>query len=141
MARAKATTASGSTFTDLVRKLGTSKAYVQRVISPLRAAHRQQQRTTPAAPAADAAAGGAGVAGPGRLQGQRSGAVLPERGEMANGKAAKQVYAGCQVQQQRRELAVRAARGREEDHGIFAGTTPHQHTRLRGNPAPDPTVW
>jgi Transcription factor WhiB len=127
--------------TDLAAELGTSKAYVQRVISPLRAAHRQQQRT----PAASLAEGG-------RLEGRGwldlaackdsdPGLFFPERGEQAKGQAAKQVCAGCQVQTQCRDLAVRTARSREEDHGIFGATTPHERSGLRGNPAPGPSVW
>ncbi len=128
--------------TDLAAELGTSKAYVQRVISPLRATHRHQQRATPAAPAADGA----------RLEGRvwldlaackdsDPELFFPERGEQAKGQAAKQVCASCQVQQQCRDLAVGAAASREEDHGIFGGTTPHQRSGLRGNPAPGPSVW
>jgi hypothetical protein len=32
-------------------------------------------------------------------------------------------------------------RSREEDHGIFGATTPHERSGLRGNPAPGPSVW
>ena len=128
--------------TDLAAELGTSKAYVQRVISPLRAAHRHQQRTTVAAPAADAA----------RLEGRvwvdlaackdsDPELFFPERGEQAKGQAAKQVCASCRVQTQCRELAVGGAASREEDHGIYGGTTPHERSQLRGNPAPGPSSW
>ena len=127
--------------TDLAAELGTSNAYVQRVISPMRTAHRRQ-RAAPTAPAADAA----------RLEGRgwldlaacKDGdpeLFFPERGEQAKAQAAKQVCAGCQVQQQCRDLAVRAARSREEDHGIFGATTPHERSGLRGNPAPGPSIW
>jgi WhiB family redox-sensing transcriptional regulator len=128
--------------TDLAAELGTSKAYVQRVISPMRTAHRHQQRTIPAAAAADAA----GLEGRGWLElaacrDSDPELFFPERGEQAKGQAAKQVCAACQVQQQCRDLAVRAASSREEDHGIFAGTTPHERSGLRGNPAPAPSIW
>jgi WhiB family redox-sensing transcriptional regulator len=127
--------------TDLAAELGTSKAYVQRVISPLRATHRQQH-PAPAAPTADAAR----LEGRGWLELAACKDVdpelfFPERGEKAKGQAAKQVCASCQVQQQCRDLAVRASASREEDHGIFAATTPHQRSGLRGNPAPGPSVW
>jgi hypothetical protein len=126
--------------TGLAAELGTSKAYVQRVISPLRAAHRQQG--TSAAPAAE----GARLEGRGWLDlaaCKKSDPELffPERGEQAKGQAAKQICTGCKVQQQCRELAVRTARSREEDHGIFGATTPHERSSLRGNPAPTPSVW
>jgi WhiB family redox-sensing transcriptional regulator len=128
--------------TDLAAELGTSKAYVQRVISPLRATHRNQQRITPAAPAAE----GARLEGRGWLElaackDSDPELFFPERGEKAKATAAKQVCAGCQVRQQCRDLAVRTARSREEDHGIFAGTTPHERSGLRGNPASGPSSW
>jgi WhiB family redox-sensing transcriptional regulator len=127
--------------TDLARELGTSKAYVQRVISPLRAAHRQQRATT-AAPAVE----GARLEGRGWLdlaacKDSDPELFFPERGEQAKGQAAKQVCAGCQVQQQCRDLAVGAAASREEDHGIFGATTPHERSGLRANTAPGPSVW
>jgi hypothetical protein len=126
--------------TDLAAELGTSKAYVQRVISPMRAAHRQQR--TPGAPAPE----GARLEGRGWLdlaacRDTDPELFFPERGEQAKGQAAKQVCATCQVQQQCRDLAVRTARSREEDHGIFGGTTPHERSGLRGNPTPGPSVW
>jgi WhiB family redox-sensing transcriptional regulator len=127
--------------TDLAAELGTSKAYVQRVISPLRTTHRHRQ-PTPAAPVAE----GARLEGRGWLDLAACKATdpelfFPERGEKAKGQAAKQICTGCQVQQQCRELAVRTARSREEDHGIYGGTTPHERSSLRGNPAPTPNVW
>jgi len=126
--------------TDLARELGTSKAYVQRVISPLRATHRQQR--TPAAPTEQVAGpGGRGWLELAACRDSDPELFFPERGEKAKGQAAKQVCAGCQVQQQCRDLAVRTTRSREEDHGIFAATTPHERSRLRGNPAPAPSVW
>src|SRR6266545_855437 len=67
---------------------------------------------------------------------------FPERGHARQGTAAKQVCAGCPVQQPCRDLAVRAASGRGDDHGIFGGTKPHERTRLRDNPPFDhQQVW
>jgi hypothetical protein len=127
--------------TDLARELGTSKAYVQRVISPLRATHRHQQRSLDA-PAADVAPGeGRGWLDLAACKDSDPELFFPERGENAKAQAAKQVCAACQVQPQCRDLAVRAASSREEDHGIFAGTTPHQRSGLRGHPAPGPSSW
>jgi DNA-binding GntR family transcriptional regulator len=127
--------------TDLARELGTSKAYVQRVISPLRATHRQQH-PTPGAPAADAARlEGRGWLELAACKDSDPELFFPERGEQAKGQAAKQVCASCQVQQQCRDLAVRASASREEDHGIFAATTPHERSGLRGNPTPGPSIW
>src|SRR6266542_3690634 len=85
--------------TDLAAELGTSPAYVKRVVAPLRAAHRASQRQ-PAPP----------PTGPGE------GRVWLD-------------------------LAVAAAASRGDDHGIFAGTKPHQRTALRGNPVRGPSSW
>jgi Transcription factor WhiB len=127
--------------TDLAGELGTSKAYVQRVISPLRAAHRQQHPIS-AASAADAARlEGRGWLDLAACKDTDPELFFPERGEQAKAQAAKQVCATCQVQPQCRDLAVRTASSREEDHGIFAATTPHQRSGLRGNPVPAPSVW
>jgi hypothetical protein len=59
---------------------------------------------------------------------------FPERGHARQGTKAKQVCASCPVQGPCRDLAVRAASGRNEDHGIFGGTKPHERTGLRDNP-------
>jgi WhiB family redox-sensing transcriptional regulator len=59
---------------------------------------------------------------------------FPERGHGRQGTAARQVCAACPVQGPCRDLAVKAAKGRNEDHGIFGGTKPHERTPLRDNP-------
>jgi WhiB family transcriptional regulator, redox-sensing transcriptional regulator len=59
---------------------------------------------------------------------------FPERGHARQGTAAKQVCAGCPVQGPCRDLAVKTATGRNDDHGIFGGTKPHERTALRDNP-------
>jgi WhiB family transcriptional regulator, redox-sensing transcriptional regulator len=64
-----------------------------------------------------------------------------ERGEQAKAHAAKQVCASCPVQEPCQDLAVTAATGRGDDHGIFGGTKPHQRTTLRANPARTPSSW
>jgi hypothetical protein len=67
---------------------------------------------------------------------------FPERGHARQGTAAKQVCAACPVREPCRDLAVRAASGRNDDHGIFGGTKPHERTRLRDNrPFDNQTVW
>jgi WhiB family redox-sensing transcriptional regulator len=58
---------------------------------------------------------------------------FPERGHARQGTKARQVCAACPVQGPCRDLAVRAAKGRNEDHGIFGGTKPHERTPLRDN--------
>jgi transposase-like protein len=67
---------------------------------------------------------------------------FPERGHARQGTAAKQVCASCPVQGPCRDLAVRAASGRNDDHGIFGGTKPHERTGLRDNvPFDHPKAW
>jgi WhiB family redox-sensing transcriptional regulator len=67
---------------------------------------------------------------------------FPERGHARQGTAAKQVCAACPVQGPCRDLAVRAASGRNDDHGIFGGTKPHERTALRDNvPFDHPKAW
>ncbi len=132
--------------TDLAAELGTSKAYVQRVISPLRATHRHQQpiqqQPIPAGAAADVAPeAGRGWLDLAACKDSDPELFFPERGEKAKAQAAKQVCAACQVQPQCRDLAVRAAQSREEDHGIFGATTPYERSGLRGNPTPAPSIW
>jgi len=125
--------------TDLARELGTSPAYAKRVVGPLRAAHRASQRQ-PAPPAAGT--------GEGRVWLDLAACrdtdpelFFAERGEQAKAHAAKEVCAGCPVQGPCRNLAVTAADSRGDDHGIFAGTKPHQRTALRDNPARTPSSW
>jgi WhiB family transcriptional regulator, redox-sensing transcriptional regulator len=127
--------------TDLAAELGTSKAYVQRVISPLRATHRHQQRTPATAGADVAPEAGRGWLDLAACKDSDPELFFPQRGEKAKGQAAKQVCAACQVQQQCRELAVRTASSRGEDHGIYGATTPHERSGLRGNPTPGPSSW
>src|SRR6266540_2111864 len=103
--------------TDLAAELGTSPAYVKRVVGPLRATHRASQRQ-PAPP----------PTGPGE-------------GRVWLDLAAKQVCAACPVQGPCRDLAVVAAASRGDDHGIFGGTKPHERTALRDNPARRPSSW
>ncbi len=67
---------------------------------------------------------------------------FPERGHARQGTKAKQICAACPVQGPCRDLAVRAASGRNEDHGIFGGTKPHERTALRDNvPFDHQKVW
>jgi WhiB family transcriptional regulator, redox-sensing transcriptional regulator len=125
--------------TDLAAELGTSPAYVKRVVGPLRAAHRASQRQ-PAPPPARP--------GEGRVWLELAACrdtdpelFFAERGEQAKAHAAKQVCASCPVQGPCRDLAVTAAASRGDDHGIFAGTKPHQRTALRANPVRGPSSW
>jgi WhiB family redox-sensing transcriptional regulator len=126
--------------TDLARELGTSKAYVQRVITPLRAAHRHQPTPAPAAAAA--------TLGEGRVWLDLAACkdldpelFFPARGEVAKATAAKRVCGGCPVQAPCQQLALGTVTDRQDDHGIFAATTPHERARLRATGARGPSIY
>jgi WhiB family redox-sensing transcriptional regulator len=106
---------------------------------------RREGDRPPAAPARPALASGGGrLAWIGRAACRDADPELffPERGHARQGTTAKQVCAACPVQQPCRDLAVRAASGRNDDHGIFGGTKPHERTALRDNvPFDHPKAW
>jgi WhiB family redox-sensing transcriptional regulator len=123
-------------YADAARMLGVRQAQVGAELQRLRAADRH--------PAGRVSADG------GRLAWLAEAACrdhdpelfFPQRGHAHQGQAAKQVCASCPVRQPCRDLAVRAASGRGEDHGIFGGTKPHERTGLRGNRSfTNDSVW
>jgi hypothetical protein len=66
---------------------------------------------------------------------------FPEPGEQAKAAEAKAICAGCQVRGHCLELAVKAAGGLDQDHGVFGGALPIERSRLRGNTFPEPSVY
>jgi WhiB family redox-sensing transcriptional regulator len=120
---------------DAARMLGVREAQVRQVLHPLRAGRP------------------AGTAWPvdgGRLAWLAQAACrdldpelfFPERGHARQGQKAKQICAACPVREPCRDLAVKAASGRGEDHGIFGGTKPHERTGLRANrPFANDSIW
>jgi len=59
---------------------------------------------------------------------------------VGGGAAAKAICASCQVHDHCLDLAVKAAGGLDQDHGVFGGTLPAERSRLRGNTFPEPSV-
>jgi len=59
---------------------------------------------------------------------------------VGGGAAAKAICASCQVRDHCLDLAVKAAGGLDQDHGVFGGTLPAERSRLRGNTFPEPSV-
>jgi hypothetical protein len=81
------------------------------------------------------------VAGPGGLPRPGPRAVLPESGEQTKAAEAKAICASCQVRDHCLELAVKAAGGIDQDHGVFGGTLPAERSHLRGNTFPPPAAY
>jgi WhiB family redox-sensing transcriptional regulator len=130
---------------DLAAELHTSADYVSRVVRELRAAHRASPaapRSEPTGPAAPPPAGeGSSWLARAACRDQDPELFFPERGQKAKAQAAKQVCAGCQVRADCLELAVKSAASRGDDHGIFAGTKPHQRTGLRDHQPAQASPW
>jgi WhiB family redox-sensing transcriptional regulator len=123
---------------DAARLLGVRQAQVRQILDPLRTAHATGQAEPP--PAVDG--GRHAWLAQAACRDTDPELFFPERGHARQGQKAKQVCAGCPVRQPCRDLAVRAASGRGEDHGIFGGTKPHERTGLRDNrPFATDSVW
>jgi WhiB family transcriptional regulator, redox-sensing transcriptional regulator len=127
---------------DVARLVGVREGRVRQVLGPLRTAHRN-------AISADQQPRSLVIADGGR-QGWLDRAAcrdldperfFPESGEQVKAVEAKAICAGCQVRDHRRDLAVKAAGGFDQDHGVFGGTLPEERSRLRGNRFPEPSVY
>jgi WhiB family redox-sensing transcriptional regulator len=130
---------------DLAAELHTSPDYASRVVRELRAAHRANPTTPPSAPARADATGPAGEGASWLARAacgdQDPELFFPERGQQAKAQTARQVCAGCQVKTECLEVAVKGATSRQDDHGIFGGTKPHERTGLRGNQPAQASPW
>jgi WhiB family transcriptional regulator, redox-sensing transcriptional regulator len=127
---------------DVARLVGVREGRVRQVLGPLRTAHRN-------AISADQQPRSLVIADGGR-QGWLDRAAcrdldperfFPESGEQVKAVEAKAICAGCQVRDHCRDLAVKAAGGFDQDHGVFGGTLPEERSRLRGNRFPEPSVY
>ena len=129
----------------LAQRLGVTDSYVRHVtwqlrtregIAPLadRLAAMREQLTTPLPPAASA-----DPERDWRLDAACREAdpelFFPEPGQLPQVAAAKEVCAGCKVRGPCLDSALHGPLRRDDQHGIFAGTTAHDRTRLRGRPA------
>ena len=130
-------------FADVARLLGVREGRVRQVLGPLRTA----QRTT--TDSADPAERPVVVEDDGRQAWLDQAACrdldperfFPESGEQTKAAEAKVICAGCQVRDQCLDLAVKAAGGLDQDHGVFGGTLPAERSRLRGNTFPAPSAY
>jgi WhiB family redox-sensing transcriptional regulator len=129
----------------LAHRLGVSDTYVRHVtwqlrtrsgIAPLTdrlAASREQLTSTPPP---------AGLADPERdwradaaCRDADPELFFPEPGQLPQTAKAKEVCAGCAVRGPCLDNALHGPLARDDRHGIFAGTTARDRTRLRGRPA------
>jgi WhiB family redox-sensing transcriptional regulator len=129
----------------LARRLGVSDAYVRHVtwqlrtragIAPLvdRLAAAREQLTTPppTTPASDAERDWRQDAACRDVDPEL---FFPEPGQLPQTAKAKEVCAGCAVRGPCLDAALHGPLARDDRHGIFAGTTARDRTRLRGRPA------
>jgi WhiB family transcriptional regulator, redox-sensing transcriptional regulator len=129
---------------DVARMLGVREGRVRQVLGPLRARQRQQEQTAAPAPRARlplADPGDGSWLDQAACQDLPPGRFFPETGEHTKAAEAKQVCATCQVRDQCRDLAVKAAGSLDADHGVFGGTLPAERSRLRGRAFPKPSAF
>jgi hypothetical protein len=126
------------------RMLSIREGRVRQVLGPLRTQQRHaadqqstQDQRLPLAPSE----GRLGWMDEAACKGMPTDRFFPETGEGRKASEAKQVCAGCQVQQPCRELAVRGADSLDSDHGIFGGTLPTERSDLRPNQFPEPSAY
>jgi WhiB family redox-sensing transcriptional regulator len=130
-------------FADVARLLGVREGRVRQVLGPLRTAHRT---TTDSA---DRGERPVVVEDDGRQAWLDRAACrnsdperfFPESGEQAKAAEAKAICSGCEVRDHCLDLAVKAAGGIDQDHGVFGGTLPAERSRLRGNRFPEPSAY
>jgi WhiB family redox-sensing transcriptional regulator len=129
-------------FAEVARLLGVREGRVRQVLGPLRTAHRNTTAPT------DRGERPVVVEDDGRhawldraaCRDQDPQRFFPESGEQTKAAEAKAICASCQVRDQCLDLAVKAAGGIDQDHGVFGGTLPAERSRLRGNTFPEPSV-
>jgi WhiB family transcriptional regulator, redox-sensing transcriptional regulator len=130
-------------FAEVARLLGVREGRVRQVLGPLRTAHRNTTAPTdraerPVVVEDDGRQAWLDQAACRDLDPER---FFPESGEQTKAAEAKAICASCQVHDQCLDLAVKAAGGIDQDHGVFGGTLPAERSRLRGNTFPEPSAY
>jgi WhiB family redox-sensing transcriptional regulator len=129
----------------LAYRLGVSDSYVRHVtwqlraragIAPLtdRLAATREQLTTPP-PAATPADGERDWRQDAACRDADPELFFPEPGQLPHVAQAKEICAGCTVRGPCLDNALHGPLARDDHHGIVAGTTARDRTRLRGRPA------
>jgi WhiB family redox-sensing transcriptional regulator len=126
---------------DVARLVGVREGRVRQILGPLRTAHRHLEAERAGQPVTvvedDGRQAWLDQAACRGLDPER---FFPESGEHTKAAEAKAICAGCQVRDQCRDLAVKAAESLDGDHGVFGGTLPAERSRLRGNRFPEPSI-
>jgi WhiB family redox-sensing transcriptional regulator len=130
-------------FAEVARLLGVREGRVRQVLGPLRTAQRTStdspdRAERPVVVEDDGRQGWLDRAACRDLDPER---FFPESGEQTKAAEAKAICASCQVRDQCLDLAVKAAGGIDQDHGVFGGTLPAERSRLRGNSFPEPSAY
>jgi WhiB family redox-sensing transcriptional regulator len=127
----------------VARLVGVREGRVRQVLGPLRTAHRHtSQAERPGLPVTVVEDGGRQAwLDQAACRDRDPEQFFPEPGEQAKAAEAKAICASCQVRDHCLDLAVKAAGGVDQDHGVFGGTLPVERSRLRGNTFPEPSVY
>jgi WhiB family redox-sensing transcriptional regulator len=127
----------------LARIVGVREGRVRQVLGPLRTAHRNTTATTDRGelPVVVEDDGRQGWLDRAACRDQDPERFFPEPGEQVKAAEAKAICASCQVRDHCLDLAVKAAGGINQDHGVFGGTLPSERSPLRGNTFPEPSAY
>jgi Transcription factor WhiB len=128
---------------DVARLVGVREGRVRQVLGPLRTAHRHAiQAERAGQPVTVVEEGGRqGWLDQAACRDSNPEQFFPEPGEQTKAAEAKAICGSCQVRDHCLDLAVKAAGGLDQDHGVFGGTLPAERSRLRGNTFPEPSVY
>jgi WhiB family redox-sensing transcriptional regulator len=130
-------------FAEVARLVGVREGRVRQVLGPLRTAHRHTREAERGREPVTVVEDDGPQAWLDRAacRDQDPERFFPESGEQVKAAEAKAICASCQVRDHCLELAVKAAGGIDQDHGVFGGTLPAERSRLRGKTFPEPSAY
>jgi WhiB family transcriptional regulator, redox-sensing transcriptional regulator len=126
---------------DVARLLGVRAGRVRQVLGPLRTAHRNTTLGHAERSPVIEDDGRQGWLDQAACRDMDPERFFPESGEHTKAAEAKAICGSCQVRDQCVELAVKAAGGLDQDHGVFGGTLPAERSQLRGARFPEPSAY